>query len=346
MDGQVRRWKGRLKLMVFSLIPAAVLLVVAETYATLTIQRRATQVPASTAGDSVYIMRIGRLPWSRTGTVVLNRQGFPDDPFPAPGTKRDCFHVVFSGDSFVFGDGVDRDSSFVQIAKRELTARLPGRCIRVFNLGERATTIAQQAQHIRDTFGVLEPDLVILGQYQNDLIDLARLDDTPVEEPQVDVRDRVQAFNLNLVRFLSYRAFAVMIQRDIEYDALTYWSVVADTLQRERATLLMEDYERRFAELDSELAARGVLFGVVIIPSKFDILAGRFPEEEFFVRLAEKHRRPYLRIFPTLDTHRSPYAFLMYDGHLNERGNHLIADSLVDWLLHAEAPPFPALLGG
>jgi hypothetical protein len=83
--------------------------------------------------------------------------------------------------------------------------------------------------------------------------------------------------------------------------------------------------------------------GVVIVPSKFDILAGRSPEESFFLELAREKNVPALSLFTSFDKQRSPYPYLKYDGHLNERGNELVADAVMRWLFDGGATIFRAL---
>jgi hypothetical protein len=106
---------------------------------------------------------------------------------------------------------------------------------------------------------------------------------------------------------------------------------------------LMSIYEREFGSIAGELADRGIEFGTIIIPSKFDLMADRYPEEEFFVRMAEQHGLPYLRLFPILDESRKPYAFLMYDGHFNERGHEVTAEALTRWIYESNPAPFDRL---
>lgn len=340
------RWRERLKLAAFAVIPALLLLVAAEFAARLTITRRAR------TEDGVYVMRIGRWPWSRTSTTRLNPQGFPDGDFGSLPPKGDCVHLVLVGDSFILGDGVDLDSNFVSLVRRRREAAGGSPCVRLFNLGRRGTSIGEQALAVRETIGLLSPDVVILGQYQNDLTDLrepeTRADSARVAATGVSgagvVSEQVTWLNPSLVRFLSYRGIGFMIEHGLRRDLLARWSVIADTTKREEAARLMARYEAGFDSLATALADRGIAFGVVVIPSKFDVLAGRYPEEDFFVRLAEARGLPVLRAFPLLDAHRSPYAFLMYDGHLNEHGNRLMADTLYTWLFD-DPTRFPALHG-
>ncbi len=357
-----------IKLTVFALVPSVLLLGVAEGVAMLTISRRTVVLSDSLDLERTYSLRVGHWPWSRRTATPLNSLGFPDEEFPAASDPKRCRRVVLAGDSFVFGDGVDRDSSFVEILRRRVASRTTGPCVEVFNLGVRGTTIAQQARRVRASLPFLKPDLVIVGQYQNDLSDLLNLrpGDTLLRaapplgtmRPGVDrgprapaptevwgrVQERVSLFRPHLVRLLSYVGITWMIEHDIRRDELRHWSVLEDTTQRERSAELMRRYASTFDSLASDLGARGVALGVLVLPSKLDLLAGRFPEEPFFLQLADRHRIPALRVFPLLDSLRSPSPYLRFDGHLNERGNRIVAEALDRWILGPEASRFPVLL--
>lgn len=345
-----RRFTHVAKLVLFSLAPAIVLIVIAETIATLSIPREGRITADSVTGRRVYTMRVGKWPWSRRTVTPLNSLGLPDEEFPPAASPKTCTHIVFAGDSFVFGDGVDRDSNFVEIIRRQVAGKPNVRCVRVFNLGERGTTIDRQARRILETLDRLQPDIVILGQYQNDLTDLTSpgaVLGPPVPQPGAARGGRVNvpvpALNVNILKMLTYRSMAFMIQRGITRDELRRWSVMADSSRSAEATRLQETYTRLYAELATTLAQRRVAFGVIILPSKLDVLAARYPEEAFFVALAQRHGVPNLRMFPILHAQRSPYAFLMYDGHLNPQGNRLVAKAVLGWLFATEPAPFPAL---
>jgi hypothetical protein len=338
-----------LKLGILSLIPACVLLGGAETYSTLAIQR-AVVMETDATGDRRYTLRVGRLPWSRKSVTHLNAAGFPDVEFVRMSSKNNCRHIVFVGDSFVFGDGVDSDSSFVSLVRRWSTNRQYQGCVRVFNLGERGTTIDKQAKSLQKHIAALQPDVVILGQYQNDLTDLTYSQSEAAQHSAGErtenwraAKDRFRTLNLNVVKFASYHLFSGAIQRGVRYDLLKHWSVLADSQRADLAHQLKAEYQQQFIALKEDLAARGIDFGVIILPSKFDLLAGKFPEGQFFRTLAEDASVPYLPIYPVLDENREPNPFLVYDGHLNELGNRLVAEAIYNWLYAKQPAPFAAL---
>jgi hypothetical protein len=356
-------WKGRTKLILFSLVPTLVLLILAEFAANLTIYRdiRVEEDPLA-GGQAVYRMRFGKAWWGKESQTPLNSLGFPDREFSSVGPKGDCVHVVFAGDSFTFGDAVDRHRNFVSLVERAMARRYPDACLRVFNLGERMTTIDRQAEHIRSTLQLLDPDLVIVGQYQNDLTDLTNPGAAAYEPPPppdstagIDgnanfwgdvVRNRVPFSNAALIRLLSYHAFAFLVTSGIEYDVLAQWSVLEDPRNQAMADRLTGIYREIHLDLLEELRARGTEVGVLIFPSKLDIMAKRAPEDAFFRALAEEAETPYLSLFNTLNENRSPYTYQMYDGHLSEAGNALVARDIFDWLAPTVGQsPFSSLEG-
>ena len=118
------RWRA-LKIAIFSLTPAVILVVVAEATASMVIARRAA-VTSHAKGGSVYSLQVGRGPWSRLSVTPLNSLGFPDEEFPPAGERDACARVIFAGDSFILGDGVHRDSNFVEIVRRRVSGTRGG----------------------------------------------------------------------------------------------------------------------------------------------------------------------------------------------------------------------------
>lgn len=355
----MKEWKHmtrgeRVRMIIFSLLPTLLLLVAAEVYAAFAIHRTWGVQRDPETGRAYYAMQMGRLPWSHRSVTPLNSDGFPDEEFSTLPPKGDCLHIVLTGDSFVFGDGVDADASFFGVMKKANASRA-GRCVRLFNISQRATTIEQQAKRVRETLPVLKPDIVLLGQYQNDLSDLTkpgfvahRAAAGPEEKIETNswgerIRKTVPVFKASLLKYLTYHAFRVFVERDMPYDVLARWSMFEDPNSAAALEELKGTYTAMYDSLVTELQGQGIEFGVMIFPSKLDILAQRYPEEAFFVELAKRAKVPYLTLFPALDAARSEYPFLMFDGHLNERGNRVVASAITDWLFESDEVPFAAL---
>jgi hypothetical protein len=339
-------WRIRVKLIVFSLIPVGVLFLGAEVAAHVVTKRHFEMIEDPLTGATHYRMTTGLLPWSPTSTTRLNSFGLPDDEYVNVLPKGECLHIVFAGDSFVFGDAVDRDRSFFSLVKGAAAYRYPERCIRFFNVAERMTTIEQQAARVRETRHLIEPDIVIIGQYQNDLTDLTNPGSIAYQPPQgrdhvhwgERIRFSVPGYSNALARFFTYRAFAILIQNNVRYDVLHKWSALGDPANAEYAAMLMTTYRHIFDDFVREMIAEGVEVGTIILPSKMDVLAQRYPEGDFFASLAEDLGVPSMSLMAALNTERRPYSYQMYDGHLSEQGNRVVATEILRWLFEDERP--------
>lgn len=344
-------WRARLKLLALALLPVVVLSIGAEVLARLAIHREFEVVQSESTGRSEYVFRIGRFPWSRVARTPLNSLRFPDEEFDTVRKSPDCTHILFVGDSYVFGDGVDADKAFVSLVRDRLSQRLPARCVRVFNIGERASSIEQQLHNVRKVWPLLEPDLVLLAHYQNDLTDLTKTwfaqasgRDTAVLGTTWRPRVSFAPLQLSLVRWLSYHMVAIASRNHIRYDLLSRWSILADSTNLDVAAKILPLYTTVFDSLVTEVRGHGAALGTIVLPSKFDIPAGRSPEEAFFTGLATARGVPTLPLFAAFDAARNPYPFLLYDGHLNEIGNLLVAREIEAWVFSDTAPPFPSLI--
>lgn len=354
--------RQRLKTLVFALLPAIVLFGTLELLAWVAIHReiRITADPVSGV-PYIYGMRIGRFgEWS---VVPLNTSGYPDLEFTEGFGHEGCARVLVLGDSFTFGDSVDRHQNWVSLVRRSAAVQAPDRCIRFVNAGERMTTISEQMDRAEFLLPLIQPDAVLLVQFQNDLSDLTNQPelfnrrgstigsalsdaDTAVARSQQEparrwgqvMYERVPLGNASLVRFLSYRLSAFFITRGIEHDILDSWSVLEDPSNPELAELLKARYRELYAEFVDELRSKNIDVATVIFPSKFDVMAGRYPEGEYFVELARDHDIPFLDLTPLFMEARRPYAFQMYDGHLNPHGNVLAAQEISRWLFGEVAP--------
>lgn len=340
------------KLALFTLLPVAGLLLAGHVTALLITHRELAFEVDSLSGSTVYRTRLGRSFWSHRSETRLNSLGFPDQEYANLPPKGSCFHVVMAGDSFTFGDMTDGTRTWVSLLRDRVSALHRGRCVRFFNIAAPVTTIEQQANRVREVANLLDPDLVILGQYQNDITDLTNWGAVAYRPATSTVattnwgdriRGAVPGFDSPLPRLLTYRAFKFFLEHGIRVDVLRRWSVLADSSNAEYGRGLTDIYTRLFGELANELREAGVGFGVVIMPSKMDLMAKRYPEGDFFESLARAQRIPAHSVFARLDAHRDPMPFYTFDGHLNEIGNALVAADVYDWLFGGHAAPFPEL---
>jgi hypothetical protein len=348
-------WKRRVKLVLFAAAPAVLLLLIGHVFASVATYRELEFRTDSLTGVSYYHMQVSNWPWVEPTTTRLNTRGFPDVEYSTLPPKGGCTRIVFTGDSFTFGDASNGADSWVSLVRDRISTAYPGKCIQVFNLAAPMTTIEQQAMRVRETLPVLQPDFIVLGQYQNDITDLT-IPGSIAYRPATDgqqstfwgdrLRTMTPGFDSPLPRMLTYRVLEFMGENRIKWDLLKRWSVLADTSSKEMANTLTAIYGAMYDSLVTEVRARGIGFAVVIFPSKMDIVAQRYPEGVYFTELAREHAVPMLDLYPVLDARRKPFPYLTYDGHFNILGNRIAAEQVFDWLFLSDSAPFPRLREG
>lgn len=346
-------WRNRVKLILFSLVPVLLLLMVAQAGAYMTLHRSVGVTTDFITGQRYYSMKIGRWPWSHRSITPINSLGLPDVEFVGLVPKGPCKHVLLAGDSFTFGDATSWEFRWGTLLQGMTARRLPDRCVRFFNIGVSNTTIDTTIVRIHQVLPIIQPDVVILGQYQNDLTDLSN-PGSPAWVPRgaSQVTDShwgtrlgrmVPGYNVSLVRYFTYQSFAFMIRNDIKYDVLGTWSVLEGESKRGYADTLTTIYRRLYGTLVADMRGRNIEFATLIFPSKMDVLAQRSPEGEFFAGLARELDVPHLSLMPALDANRARMPFYLYDGHLNEFGNAIVADAVWSWLFRTDPAPLVAL---
>ncbi len=128
---------------------------------------------------------------------ALNELGLRGDPI---GPKApDEFRVIALGDSFTYGFAVERDQHFVDLL--EGYWRSEGRNVRVINAGTEAYDTAQAARWFELEGKKLDPDLVLLFPYENDLYWNSRAQyqtgDGPRDKPRYNADGTLDARTIN-----------------------------------------------------------------------------------------------------------------------------------------------------
>jgi len=100
-------------------------------------------------------------------TLEINEQGLRDDPMPDPKKPEGVFRVVCLGDSFTMGYTVEREDLFLDIL--ETWWQLEGRKVEIINAGTEGYSTDQEARWLQLHGEELEPDLVLVFPYENDL---------------------------------------------------------------------------------------------------------------------------------------------------------------------------------
>jgi lysophospholipase L1-like esterase len=134
---------------------------------------------------------LGGAPYSRTVLVRpefrvpvrTNAAGFRGGPLPGP-KPPGVYRIVALGDSFTFGFGVREDQAWPARLAAALNHRLHGTPrVEVVNLGVPGTGPRDYLWHLAHTGLALEPDMVVVGLFANDVNDVYQLDRFGVRSP-------------------------------------------------------------------------------------------------------------------------------------------------------------------
>lgn len=91
-------------------------------------------------------------------------------PQKPPGVLR----VLCVGDSFTFGHGVDDADTYPELLFQELSRRYPNARFEVINAGMPLFGLLDELDYYLEKGAGLDPDLVVLQYFANDLQDLTR----------------------------------------------------------------------------------------------------------------------------------------------------------------------------
>jgi lysophospholipase L1-like esterase len=107
--------------------------------------------------------------WQEDGLARINHLGFrgPELTLPKP---KDRFHLVVLGDSITFGAGVNDDETFCAQLEQMLRQKFSDREFVVINCGVSGYDTRQEAILFHRFAPSLQPDLVLVAFYFNDLL--------------------------------------------------------------------------------------------------------------------------------------------------------------------------------
>ena len=249
--------------------------------------------------------------------VVINPDGFRDDPFPST-KKEGVYRMILLGDSVAWGYGVDAKDAFPQLLEKGINEQVTDAShpVEIFNLAVMGYSTAQEARLLETRGLEYEPDLVIVAYVLNDPDEVDGGLKRYFNPPRVYLWD-------SLVRFHRWWA-AERIGRTRgggypEVVHTLYWDEVKKNLDR---------FQRV-----SEKSHIPILF--VQIPA-LNWEGDRYPEWNLEKRLAEEFEKRGFWVHPLWPAFRGTDAkSLRYDyWHPNQEGHKIIADDLLEYMNH------------
>jgi lysophospholipase L1-like esterase len=280
-----------------------------------------------------------------------NAEGLRDEvPHPLP-KPPDTTRILVLGDSFTYGSASAYDEIWPVLFERRLLSE--GHRIDVVKAGVPGYDTRTEALYLERIFADYDPDIVLLTFLPNDLftntpIGPSRADLEQHESPIVgasskgsDLHSLILLKRLLMANDWLYARLYIMTKR-AEYFA----TPLSETLRRqiEVTKELLERVHRFCRRKGRELV-------VLSIPQQFQVLAPDGAEElgvdvdaidRDFAAFARERGFAWLPVLPTLNERYRTGGedlFHRFDGHLNQRGNRVVADYLVEVFIERFVDP-------
>ncbi len=294
--------------------------------------------------------------WIDGGRATVNALGLRGD-LPAMPKPAGSIRVLAIGDSTTFGWGVNDDETYCVQLERLLEHAYPGRRLSVVNGGVSAYDLRHDAELLRHFASKLQPDIVLVGLYWNDLPYEASPPDGPaptapvVEKPSLGApAGSSKPFRMgnqfSQVNRILRRSRMLYILRQAWSRAVAPTAAASNLEQWETAVLEghhspaidagWRDIGRTLDEIRAMGEAGGFAVGVVIMPIRAQVEQS-YPRAEYQTRVSAMARSlgmfvvdplPY---FVRQPDHAS--LFIPYDRmHFSRLGNAQVAEAAFEAL--------------
>ena len=185
----------------------------------------------------------------------------------------------------------------------------------------RNTTIDTTIVRIHQVLPLIQPDVVILSQYQNDLTDLANPGSpawvpaaTAAVTTATGASGSARSFPVTTsrsLRYLTYNAFAFMIEHNIKYDVLSTWSVLETHAKKAFADKLEGIYHDLYGSLVKDMKVPQHPVRRAHLPEQDGRAGEAVPGgSNSFTGSRKSTTYPILSLMPTLDANRRRNAVL------------------------------------
>jgi lysophospholipase L1-like esterase len=301
---------------------------------------------------------VGKSPDSFLGHVEYthNSKGLRDEEYPYQ-KPEGTYRVLVLGDSFAYGDGVQRSEAFPEILESLLKEH---DSFEVINTGVTGYGLTQETLYYETEGYKYEPDLVMLVFFHNDLTDLIRekeppkpkfqlvdgqleLYNVPYPHPsQLETRDKeeewLSAVGKGLMQQLQFSETRALIEGTLEAQVLRCLEPFNPPAYWEYAWQTVEAIIRRLNENVEEHGSR--LIVVTIPPNKEWMGCWTSPEAEVMDSICTNEGIAHMDLLPGFSqSEAQPY--FRRDLHWNAEGHRLAAHLIYDQLVAVDFEPKP-----
>jgi len=273
--------------------------------------------------------------------VTVNDMGFRSDEIS--GEKPDGgLRIICLGDSQTFGNGVAQPDVYPAQLEAILESRLESP-VEVINTGVQAYDTLQEVRLLERHAGALNPDIVTLGFYINDIFEARGKNRSEAVGAGGEMKRH------GLKRFTPYRLIYLVKRSRVMILVLERLSrskqsdKYAEILAGRTPTFLEESWaviEQNLAAARDLAKAQGFRLIVFPIPAAPEFLQNG-PDEAYrsrFIALANRLGIEHFDPTPALKASGGSFEenFIAWDGHINATSHRFIAESLAREILRPE----------
>ncbi len=228
--------------------------------------------------------------------------------------------ILAIGDSFTFGAYVHNHETWTaRLESRLNTLLFPDAQVQVLNAGIPGYTIEDEISYLRDKGLALQPDVVILGFYTNDIFDLypavrqSLSRDVVLAQTQAAAPNPLRQFmhdNLALYNVLTgwfaeqqLDSAVQQVQQQTENFQQIYLNMTFLTPTQPEYQAYWDSYESQFHELVTLLQDNNIPLVLIAFPDVSQVVMGDvFTDvpQQFLARVTDETNVPYLDLLPVL----------------------------------------------
>jgi len=284
-----------------------------------------------------------------TQAVRRNSLGLRDIDYASPkppGVKR----VLFLGDSFTFGSGVERDDAvFPELVEQRLAGalRAQGDDVEVLNAGVPGSLTDEWIQLLGRAGPVFQPDVVVAVFFLRDGTPLSSiLDFFGAIRNGIVRRNRESALYRNSYLYRAFRDRIDHRQVSTDYARDMNLAYIGD----EKQTREWAKAKENLKAIAAESQRMGARFGLVVFPVLADLDEDRYPFDHvcrLIAQFGHEQAWPTLDLLPAfLGRDATKLWVTPYNQHPNEQGHRIAADAIVPFVRALLARPEAPAPGG